>query len=203
MTERDAGMTTTARTFKDRFRRATKGERKEFGATLWQQLPLIAVLVVLWMLLWGEVTPLSVLSGIVVALVVMRVFYLPPVELSGRFNVWWFLVFLAHFASDVFTASFQIAFRAFMPKPVTGNAIVAVDLVTRSDFIMTLTAITISLIPGSFVVEVDREHSILYLHAFNVPTRDQRDALSRKVLSVERQLVRALGTREDIRRARA
>jgi multicomponent Na+:H+ antiporter subunit E len=179
----------------------TRQERQSIRWVLWQQLPLLIVLVVLWMLLWGTISWISFLSGLVVAVVVTRVFYLPPVELSGRFNPFWFVVFLARFFFDVVVASFLVASQAFRPRGVRSNAVIAVDLVTRSDFIITLTAIAISLIPGSLVVEVDRERSILYLHAIGVEDKPEAEKVRQKVLSVERAIIRAVGSRADVERA--
>src|SRR5690606_20909705 len=122
--------------------------------------------VALWVILWGTLSWLSVISGVIVAFFVTRVFYLPPVDLSGRFNPWYTVVYLAHFLTDVVVASFQVAYQAVTPT-VPRSSIVAIQLRTRSDLIMTLVAITMSLIPGSLVVDVDRERSILYLHTFD------------------------------------
>lgn len=170
---------------------------------IWQQLPLLVALVVLWMLLWGTVSWISVLSGIAVAIAVTRFFYLPPVELSGRFNPLWFVAFLGHFAWDLVRGSAEVAWLAFRPRAFPKSAVIAVDLVTVSDFITTLTAITISLIPGSLVVEVDRERSILYLHVIDTENEEDLDRIRKKVLSVERALVRAVGSRDDVERTRA
>jgi len=178
----------------------THRHRQGLRWRIWQQLPLIIGLVVLWMLLWGSVTWLSLATGIVIALVITRLFYLPPVELSGRFNPFWFLVFLATFLVDLVAASFQVAFQALRRRRVTSNAVLAVDLVTRSDFITTAVAIVISLIPGSLVVEVDRQRSILYLHALNIADLDAADVVRGRVLAVERKLVRAFGSRDDVER---
>lgn len=187
----------------DRPRVRSRDVRRQIRWVLWEQLPLLVALVLLWMLLWGTVSWISVLSGIAVALVVTRVFYLPPVELSGRVNFFWGLVFLGRFLGEVFVASFLVASQALRPRGVRTSAVVAVDLVTRSDFIMTLTSIAISLIPGSIVLEVDRERSILYLHAVGIEDLDGVEALKRKVLSVERGIVRAVGSRADMERAKA
>lgn len=177
--------------------------RRALRWRIWQQLPLLVTLVVLWMLLWGIVDLLTFTTGVILAIVVTRLFYLPPVELSGRFNPLWFITFLARFFFDLFVASFQVAFQALRPRRVTSNAVIAVDLVTRSDFITTATAITISLIPGSLVVEVDRQRSILYLHVLNVADRDEADLVRMRVLAVERRLVRAFGSKDDVERTRA
>jgi multicomponent Na+:H+ antiporter subunit E len=178
----------------------TKAERIERGAVIWQQLPLLVVLVILWMMLWGTVSWFSVLSGIAMALLVTRVFYLPPVELSGRVNVLWLAWFLVHFLIDLVRASFMVGAQAFDPRGVRGNAVVAVQLHTRSDFIITITSVVVSLVPGSLVVEIDRERSILYLHALNAPDQRGIDKVRAKVLKVEKDAVRALGSRADLRR---
>jgi len=167
---------------------------------LWQQLPLLVVLVVLWMLLWGTISWLSLASGAIIALLVTRLFYLPPVELSGRFNPFWALVFLGRFAGDIVIGSFGVAWQALRPRGLRSNAVVAVELITRSDFTLTLTALAISLIPGSLVVEVDRGRSILYLHAINISSEDDVEKVRAKVLSVERGIVRALGSKDDVER---
>ncbi|NYF11460.1 multicomponent Na+:H+ antiporter subunit E [Leifsonia sp. AK011] len=173
---------------------------KQLRSTFVQQIPLLVALVVLWMLLWGTISWISVLSGVIVAIAVTRFFYLPPVELSGRFNPFWLLVFLARFLWDVVRASFQVAWLSFRPRGVQSNAVIAVDLVTVSDFITTLTAITISLIPGSLVIEVDRDRSILYLHVMSVDDDESLNKVREKVLSVERALVRAVGSKDDVER---
>lgn len=176
--------------------------RREVGRRFWRQLPLLVGLVLLWMVLWGQFTWLSLLTGLVVANVVVRVFYLPPVELSGRLNVWYTLLFLVHFFGDVAVASFQVAFQALSPKPIPPSSVIGIQLRTRSDLVMTLDAIAMSLVPGSLVVEADRERSILYLHTFGTETQDDVEAMRRKVLVVEARIVRAVGSREDLERIR-
>lgn len=188
----------------DRSSRATSRGRLGLALrALWRDLPLLIALVALWMLLWGTISWLSLASGILVAIVVTRVFLLPPVELSGRLNLGWLLVFLARFALDLVTASAQVAWQAFRPAGVRRSAVVGVELLTRSDFITTLTAITVSLVPGSLVVEVDRERARLYLHALATDDLDEVARVRRQVLSVERSLVRALGSRADVERMRS
>jgi multicomponent Na+:H+ antiporter subunit E len=177
-------------------------ERKAVWVRAWQQVPVIVALIALWMLLWGNVTWLNLVTGLVLALIVTRVFYLPPVDLSGRFHPWWVLVFLAHFVWKLVVASFQVAAQAFAPRPFVPNAVIGVQLFTRSDIIMTLTALTLSLIPGSLVVEADRGRSILYLHVLRTPDLDAVESARTQVMRIERRLVRAIGSRQDLERMR-
>jgi multicomponent Na+:H+ antiporter subunit E len=178
-------------------------EKAAAKKTFLHQLPLIVVLVILWMLLWGNVSWLNLVTGLALAIFVTRVFYLPPVELTGRLHPWHLAVFLANFSWQLVTASFQVAAQAFAPKPVTRNAVIGVQLFTRSDLIMTLTAIALSLIPGSLVLEADREKSVLYLHVLNTPTMDDVEKARAQVLLIERRIVRALGSRADLERLNA
>jgi multicomponent Na+:H+ antiporter subunit E len=165
---------------------------------MWQQIPLIVILVVLWMLLWGSVSWLNLATGILLALFVTRVFYLPPVDLPGRFNPVCFAVFAAKFLFQLFIASFQVAGQAFAPRGIERNSVIGVQLATRSDLMTTLTAIALSLIPGSLVVEVDRERSILYLHVLNTKDADAVEKTRAKVIEIEFDLVRAFGSRTDL-----
>ena len=172
----------------------------EVGRSLLRQLPLLVGLVVLWMFLWNQLTVLSAVTGVLVALLVTRVFFLPPVELSGRFNLGWALVFVVRFLADLVVASVEVAWKAVRPRGVTSNAIVAVQLHTRSDFVMTLVAEAASLVPGSLVVEADRERSILYMHALAVEDADGVEQVRASVLGFEKRIARALGSADDLRR---
>jgi multicomponent Na+:H+ antiporter subunit E len=175
--------------------------RSEARWRMRQQLPVIALLVVLWMMLWGAVSVLNLVTGTVLAVLVTRVFYLPTVALTGRFDPWRALVFLGVFVVDLTRGSLQVAFLAV--RGVRSNSVVAVQLDSRSDLMTTLTAVAVSLVPGSIVVEVDRDRSILYLHVLATPDRDAAAAAGRTVLAVERRIVRACGSAADLRRVTA
>jgi multicomponent Na+:H+ antiporter subunit E len=170
---------------------------------LLHQLPLLAVLVVLWMLLWGDLSVLSVLTGVLLAIGVTRVFYLPAVALSGRFHVLAFAKLMAVFLADLVRASAQVASQALSPRGVRASAVVEVSLRSRSDFIVTLTAVITSLVPGSLVLEVDRERGVLFIHVLGATSQGDLDEARAHVLANEALLIRALGSRRDFARLRA
>ncbi|MDO9590957.1 MAG: Na+/H+ antiporter subunit E [Microcella sp.] len=172
-------------------------------ATLLERVPLLLALVALWMMLWGSVTPLTIVTGVVVALTVTRLFYLPPVELSGRFNPFWFAVFVGRVFGEMVVASFQVAFQAFAREAMPRSAIVRIDLRTRSDFIMTGTSIAVSIVPGSVVLEIDRARARLYVHALGARTAADVEKTREHVLSLEHDLLRAWGTTEEWKAARS
>jgi multicomponent Na+:H+ antiporter subunit E len=175
-----------------------KPARGELGLRVLHQLPLLIALVLLWMALWGNASWLTLVSGAIVAIFVNRFFYLPPVELSGRLNPGWGVLFLIRFFRDVVVASFQVAWFAVRPRQIPRSSVVAVQLRTRSDLIMTLCAIAVSLVPGSLILEADRERSILYLHAFATERPEDVENVRRTVLLTEQRIVLAIGSREDV-----
>lgn len=162
------------------------------------EIPLLIGLIALWCMLWREVTLLSVVSGAIVAILVTRLFYLPPVELAGRFNLWHFAKYLVWFFTSVVVASFQVAWLAMRPRPVPSSSILAMQLHTRSDFLLTLTGLTASLIPGSLIVEVDRYNSVLYLHVFNTTGSEDVERARKQVERIERMLIRSIGSRDEV-----
>lgn len=175
---------------------------RQRAIVLLNELPLFLGLVFLWAALWGEFTWLSLLTGTVVAALVSVGFYLPTVKLSGRINVFWLLVFGARLLVDIARASIEVALLALSPRYRPSNAIVAVQLRSRSDLILTWTAVSTSIVPGSLVVDVDRAHSILYLHVLNTANKDAADRFKLTVLDTERRLLLALGSRDDADRVR-
>ena len=173
-------------------RAGTKGRR------IVQQLVLVFFLVLLWVMLWDSLTVLSVVTGIILAFLLTRVFYLPPVVLSGRFTVLHALVFAVWFAYSLVLASVEVAWYAFRPKAVGAGSVIACDLRTRSDLMMTLVADTASLIPGSIIVDSDRAGGRLYLHVLDCDTEEKILAAKRQVYHIEELLIRALGSTRDL-----
>ncbi|WP_065571974.1 Na+/H+ antiporter subunit E [Microbacterium oleivorans] len=170
---------------------------------IWRQLPFFLWLVALWMLLWGQFTVLAFLTGVVVAVFVTSVFRLPPVELSGRLNPWWLLVFMLQFLGAVVKGSLVVAWQVVSPRRQPGVSVVAVPLVTDDDLIMAHVGVTASLIPGSLVLETDRDRRILYLHVLGASTDAEVEEQRRMVQRWEARLVRAVGSRAQLEAIRA
>lgn len=157
--------------------------------------PAIPGLTVLWLLLWGDVTPLLVLGGVLVSMLAVLVFPFPPGLWDGRFRLWPFVILLLRFIGDLVVSSVQVAWVAVRPRPVGRSAVVRVQLCTRSELVLALTGELISLIPGSLLIELDAETSTLWLHELD-GEQNLSDVVDR-VLAQERRVIAALGTREE------
>lgn len=176
----------------------TPDKKQRPGVSLLTQLPLLVFLILLWLVLWGQFDVISVGTGIIFSLAVVRFFYLPPVELSGRFNLWFTIVLLFRFLWWLISASFLMAWLAVRPQKVPVSSIIAIRMHTHSDWLITVAAEINMLVPGSVVVEVDRLRGILYLHVLDADTEEKVEEARRASFRIEEAIALALGSREDI-----
>lgn len=181
---------------------STSPTLKRSQSTIRADIPLLLWLVVVWGALWGDWSPGNLVFGLFLALVVTRALSLPPVKLSGRFNVAHFLVFVVTFLWQVAKASFHVFGLALVQGPAVHSAVVGVKLRENHDLLMTAVGHTMALIPGSLVIEVDRGGGILYFHVLDVPTKKQAESFRHSVLRTEAAWICIMGTREDLRALR-
>ncbi|EMY32529.1 monovalent cation/H+ antiporter subunit E [Arthrobacter crystallopoietes BAB-32] len=167
------------------------------------EIPLLVWLVILWGALWQDYSLGNLVFGLAIGLVIVNIFYLPPVELGGRLNLLASAVFVLTFIGSVAAASFQVLWVSITKGPRTKNAVLAVKLRTRSDLIVTATGHTISLIPGSLVVDVDRSTSTLYLHCLDISSPESAERFRDQVRRIEAGLIRSIGSKEELAIIRA
>lgn len=160
------------------------------------QPPMVVWLTSVNWVLWGTYTPMSLVGGLLVAVLVCMVLPLPPLRLGVRVRPVGLAVLLVRFLYDVLVASVQVARITLAPPRPLRNALVGVQLASRSDIVLTVVAEMVSLVPGTVVVEAHRASHALYLHAIDVPDEDAVAAVRARVLEQERRVLRAVRTRE-------
>ncbi len=163
----------------------------------WQPRAIIALAAV-WVLLWDQVTLGNVVNGLIVGAVITQIFPLPSIQYFGRVHPWRVIVLVARFLYDLVPAALHISIATFARNPRHGGSIVEVPLRTHSEFYMTIVATLVSLIPGSFVVEARRSANVLYVHWFDITSKEGVADIRQNVLDVEKRVVRAIGTPEEI-----
>lgn len=163
-----------------------------------QQLPLTGVLVVAWVLLWGSWSPANLLSGVLVAVLTVVVLPVPSVTAGVRLRPVGLLALVGHVLADLVVSSVQIAWQALRPSGPGGMALVVVRLRTDSDVLQTSVAQALTLVPGSIVLEVDREDRSLAVHVLQAGDRVDVTAEREAVLALEARIVRAFGTDADL-----
>jgi len=154
-------------------------------------------LTLIWVALWGELSVLSLGSGLLVATVVSLVFPLPPLRMHLRVRPLRLAWLVVHFLSDVVVASVQVAWTTLQLRRQPVNAVIEVDLRTPSDFVLTVVAEMVSLVPGSLVVEGRRATHTLFLHVLDAKDGAGVEKMRAQVLALERRVVLALGAHTE------
>lgn len=166
-------------------------------ATLKQEWPLLLLLLFVWGALWQDFSLANMIFGAVIALVIVNLFPLPPVVLSGRINLWYCVKLFIWFLGQVVAASVHVAWLAVARGKSTRSAIIAVPLRTGSDLIVMTVGHMLTLIPGSFVIDVDRSSSTLYLHYINIQSQEDVEKARAAIRDIERRLIMAIGSRDE------
>ena len=162
------------------------------------QMPLLLWLVLVWNLLWGTWSWANLLSGVAVALGVTLLLPLPPVVGGARLRPVALLRFLGHFVVDLISSGALVAWQTVRPAGIDRSAIITVQLRTDSDLLLTILSESLTLVPGSMVIDLDRERRTIALHILHV--RDQADVEQQRdaVLAEEERVVRAFGSPDEI-----
>ena len=162
------------------------------------QLPLLVWLVLVWNLLWGTWSWANLISGIAVALAVTFLLPLPPVEGGTRVRPVALLAFLGWFFLDLVMSGAQVAWQTIRPSGIAHSAIILVELRTDSDLLLTIVAEATALVPGSLVIDLDRERQSLAVHVLHVTDLADVERRRASVLRMEERVVRAFGSTEEI-----
>ncbi len=163
----------------------------------------IAVLTVVWILLWGHLNLVTLASGAVVGYLVSVVFPLPAIQYRGRVRPWGVLRLGGRLVADLVSASFALVRYSVRPRLQLRPGVIRIDLTTSSDLIQVITAAIVSLVPGTIVVDAPRTERRLYLHVFDLAgpaavTTERFDALR-----AEHTVLRAFGTDAELARSEA
>ena len=151
-----------------------------------------ALLLVIWLLLWGSVTVANVLSGLAVVALVLVV--IP----DARFHVRRPIVrplptlrFVGRVLADLFRANLVVTREIIGRQSSINTGVVAVPLPLCSDGLLTLVANVLSLTPGTMPIEVTREPPVIYVHVLHL--RDV-DAVRNDVQDLSALAIRAFGS---------
>ena len=155
-----------------------------------------ALLAVVWILLWGVLTPAAAVGGFLLALVVVLVFPLPRLSLGVRIRPWPLLVLIGYFLVDLVKASVHVAISASTPWIRPQGRILTVPLRSDHDLFGVLTAELTALVPGSIVIDLDTSRREMVVHVFDESAGDDA-AFRAQVAAQEARVLRALARDAD------
>lgn len=148
-------------------------------------------LLLIWIVLLGGVSPIGAIAGALLSAGLLGYFRVQPLEQTFAVRPLHVLSFLGFFAVAFFKANIQVALAVIQPERVRGRrAVVAVPIVDASDLTTLVLANAVCLTPGTFVLEMRKDPSRLYVHALQITTPR---ALRLAILEMERRIVLAIG----------
>lgn len=161
-----------------------------------RQAVLLIWLTVLWLVLWRDLSLANVLSGLVVAGILMAVYPLAPASSHQHtLRPFWVLVFHAYFVWRLIVANVVVAREIVTPRDRIRSGIVAVPVTGCSDYVITIVANANSLTPGTLSLEVRRDPPTLYVHVMHLYDTDR---VRRDISKLLELTVRAVGSPEAL-----
>lgn len=157
-------------------------------------LPLLALTGV-WVALWGNVSWINVVSGLVVAAAILVLFPLPPLASMVRVHPVGAAHLLARFGVDLVASSVRVAALVVRPRPVGAGAIIEVPLTVPDDLRRAVVAEMTSLVPGTVVIDLSARTGVLTLHVLDTTDEAELARERENVRALERRVVAALGVR--------
>ena len=160
---------------------------------------LVVWLTVVWIALWGTLSVANMVTGVVVALLVLVTLPMPASGARLAFHPLGVLVFVVLFAVDLVVSSLRVAWQAVGPRALPRNSVIEVALRTRSDLTLTMTVLALNVMPGSIVVEIHRgTPTRLFVHVLGADTPAAVESARRSVARLEQRVLTAFGTREEL-----
>ncbi|WP_343035720.1 Na+/H+ antiporter subunit E [Isoptericola sediminis] len=167
------------------------------------QWPALAGLTVVWVLLWGDLSWANVLGGLALGVLVVVALPLPPIPSRWTIRPGPALGLLGRFVVDLVVASFNVAWIAIRPGPAPQAAVVQVRLRNPEDVFLTTTAVLSTLVPGTLVVETERDTGLLSVHVLDIDSSGGPDGVRDYLLDLEDRVLRSFAPRDVLDRCRA
>lgn len=154
-------------------------------------------IVVMWQLLWGEITWANIAGGIGVALLISIFVPMPRVPVSDiRVNWPAMIALFATFIVDFIVASFTVAWLALRRSDPPPSAIVEIPMRTRDDLTLASAIALINLQPGGLVIDIDNRRKTVLMHLLDGSSTGRIDKTIAQLGRLERQVVKAFENRE-------
>lgn len=163
----------------------------------------IAWLTLVWVLLWGTFTPLSIVGGVVVAVAVLAAFRFPPPAPALPIRPLRLLALVGYLVYDMVVSGAGVSWQTLRYGRDARGAVFAVPLLSDSDRVVTVIANALSLSPGAMALQIDHEHDLWFVYALGPRDRAGVERARRRTMDMQRRVIAALGTPEELAAAEA
>jgi len=151
-----------------------------------------AVLVVIWMLLWGEASAANMVSGALVATLLLVAFPIDHDVIAVRHRLRPFAAgrLVVFFLTDLLRSTLATAVDVVRPRSRVRTGIIACPLRVDNDGLVTFLANLIAVSPGTMPIEIGYRPHVIYVHSLRGVEPEEVRAF---VARLEELAVMALG----------
>lgn len=151
--------------------------------------------VIIWVMLWGEVTFANVLSGILVATLLNLAMPIPPSS-ALDINFGGMVRLFGSWTIDFVKASISVAWLAIRRDDPPPTAIIKVPMRTNDDISLTTAMALINLQPGGIIVDIDKRKKTLTMHLLDASSTGKVAEQINQLTRIERRVIRAFENRD-------
>ncbi|MBV7282626.1 MULTISPECIES: Na+/H+ antiporter subunit E [unclassified Corynebacterium] len=150
----------------------------------------VVLLAIIWVMLYGEITPGNILAGLGIGVAVTVLLPLPSVPMTWSRIAWWQLLRLAGaFVGDLVVSSARVAWIALRPGQPPRSAIVYVPMRVQDEFVFALAATVLNLTPGGSVCDLDVANRRMVYHVLDGRSPAAIAAAKESVRDLEKRLI--------------
>lgn len=154
-------------------------------------------LLLLWILLWDDLSIANLVSGLLIGVAVLGFARLPRIsraddENVARVNVLRSIGFGFYVLYKLVEANFVLAWEIVTPRNSINTGVIAVPLRTESRTAMMVIANVITLTPGTMTIEVLGTPPVIYVNVLHL---NDIERVRRDLMRLEELSVRAFGSR--------
>jgi multicomponent Na+:H+ antiporter subunit E len=158
---------------------------------------IVVWLVLVWTMLWGNFSVANTVTGLLVALVITVLLPMPRLPVEGRLHVVSMIRLAFTVAWYMVLSSLQVAWLAIRPGPPPLSAVLRAQISVKSDLVMALLLNTLTIIPGSVVLEIDQERRLAYVHVLDVGSPKAVASFYAQLRQLERLFIAAFERTSD------
>lgn len=159
-------------------------------------------LTVVWVLLWGTFTPLTVAGGAAVAVAVLAVARQAPSPHRLPVRPLRVLGLVGYLLHDLLVSGGEVSWQVLRFGPRACGAIISVPLLSTSERVVALMASALSLAPGAMALEIDRDAGVWYVYALGPRDAAGVERTWLRTVDMQRRVLATFGTPEELARAR-
>lgn len=157
----------------------------------------LGFLILVWVLLWGDLSPANIVGGSIIAVAITVLLPMPAVPVEGRLHPLSLLKLVIWVIFQLLMSSVQVAWLTVRPGPPPLTAVLRVHLALKSDLVLALAVNIINLTPGTIALEIDQTRRMIYVHVLDVGSDRAVNRFYTQIDQLQRLLVAAFEREAD------